>query len=102
MSTESKVERAIVLQLLRDDREQTWSRARLGIELDGDRAAAAAATATTGDAADPARRTVRPDAPDVEAALRRLGEDGVLCLSEEDAWASRATRRLDELGLIGV
>jgi hypothetical protein len=92
----SRLERAIVLQLLRDDRERMWSRARLEIELDGERAAA------VGDGADPAVEAVCPRDPDVEVALRRLGEDGVLCLSDEAAWASRATRRLDELGLIGV
>jgi hypothetical protein len=40
--------------------------------------------------------------PDLEAGLRRLEGEGVLCLSEQEVWVSRATRRLDELGLIGV
>jgi hypothetical protein len=38
----------------------------------------------------------------LEKALRRLERDGVLGLSEHQAWASSAARRLDELELIGV
>ena len=90
----ARIERAIVLQLLRADRERTWSRERLGIELDGDRAGPASSRAVAGGpaAAD----------HDIEAGLQRLEAEGVLCLSEREVWASRATRRLDELGLIGV
>jgi hypothetical protein len=73
----SRLERAIVLQLLRDDRERRWSRAELGAEIDAEASA-------------------------VEEALRRLSGEGVVCLSERDAWASAAARRLDELGLIGL
>jgi hypothetical protein len=73
----SRLERAIVLQLLRDDREQGWSRAELAMEIDA-------------------------EPPAMEEALRRLSGEGVLCLVEEKVWASRAARRLDELGLIGV
>jgi hypothetical protein len=71
------LERAIVLQLLRDDRDERWSRAELGMEVDA-------------------------EAPAVEAALGRLSGEGVLCLADEQVWASRAARRLDELGLIAV
>jgi hypothetical protein len=78
----AELERAIVLQLLRDDRERMWSRAQLRGELEADRS------------------EVGQDA--VEEALRRLAGEGVLCLSEEAAWASRAARALDELGLISV
>ena len=74
---DSRLERAIVVQLLRDDREQKWSRAELSVELGA-------------------------EAPAVEEALRRLARDGILCLAEEEVWASRAARRLDELGLIGL
>jgi hypothetical protein len=42
------------------------------------------------------------EAPGVEEALRRLNGEGVLHLAEEAVWASRAARRLDELGLIGI
>jgi hypothetical protein len=73
----SKLERAIVLQLLRDDRDERWSRAELGVEMGAETTA-------------------------MEEALRRLGGDGILCLADEDVWASRAARRLDELGLIGL
>jgi hypothetical protein len=73
----SRLERAIVLQLLRDDRGQRWSRAELGMEIDA-------------------------EVPVMEEALRRLSGEGVLCLAEEEVWASRAARRLDELGLVGV
>jgi 2-keto-4-pentenoate hydratase len=72
-----RLERAIVLQLLRDDREQRWTREELLAEIDA-------------------------EAPALERALSRLGADGVLCAAEEHVWASRAARRVDELGLIGV
>jgi hypothetical protein len=82
-STESRavngprLERAIVLQLLRDDRERGWSSPELGIEMDA-------------------------EAPTLEEALRRLEGEGVLCLAQDAVQASRATRRLDELGLLSV
>jgi hypothetical protein len=91
MGTESKasraadgtgLERAIVLQLLRDDRERMWSRAQLETELEADQS------------------EVGREA--VEEALRRLELEGVLGMSEDVAWASSAARRLDELGLISV
>lgn len=72
------LERAIILQLLRDDHELMWSREQLMTELEPDRSEV------------------------VEEALGRLEQEGVLGLSDEAAWASRAARRLDELGLIGV
>jgi 2-keto-4-pentenoate hydratase len=72
-----RLERAIVLQLLRDDHEQRWSREELLAEIDA-------------------------EAPALERALSRLGADGVLCVIETHAWASRAALRMDELGLIGV
>jgi len=91
MYTESKgsrasdgpgLERAIVLQLLRDDREHMWSRTELERELEAGRA------------------EVGQEA--VAQALRRLAGKGVLGMSEEAAWASNAVRALDELGLISV
>jgi DNA-binding GntR family transcriptional regulator len=72
-----RLERAIILQLLRADHEQRWSPAQLEAEL-------GTAPAV------------------VEAALRRLECDGVLSLSQGTVWASRAAWRLDELGLIGI
>jgi DNA-binding HxlR family transcriptional regulator len=72
------VERAIVLQLLREDHEQRWTRAELTREI-----------------------------PDFEPAmldeaLTRLDREGVLHWRESSVWASRAARRLDELELISV
>jgi DNA-binding GntR family transcriptional regulator len=72
-----RLERAIVLQLLRDDREPRWSHEALLAELG------------VGE-------------PVLEAALGRLDAEGVLCMSPDEVWASRAARRLDELELIGI
>jgi hypothetical protein len=77
-----RLERAIVLQLLRDDRERIWPRAQLRAELEADQS------------------EHRQEA--VEEALGRLEEEGLLGMSEEETWASNAVRRLDELGLISV
>ncbi len=73
----SRLERRIVLQLLRDDHDQKWSPAELG-------------------------ETVEVDLPIVAAALGRLAEEGVLSWDEDAVWASRAACRLEELGLICV
>ena len=72
------VERAIVLQLLRDDHEECWPRVELAHEL----------------------RDCEPMI--LEQALTRLERDGVLHLDRSCAWASRAARRLDELELVGL
>jgi hypothetical protein len=106
MDTESKgqqaahdagLERAIVLQLLRDDHERMWSRAQLAIELSSELNAAApdAEQAQEGEQAQAGRQAV-------EDALRRLERDGVIGITSQQAWASGAARRLDELGLIAV
>jgi hypothetical protein len=73
----SRLERAIILQLLRDDRDASWSRDELLMELGG-------------------------EMPPLEEALVRLQADGVVSISDEQASASGAARRLNELGLIGV
>jgi hypothetical protein len=78
----TRLERAIVLQLLRDDHERMWSRAQLTSELEA------------GDA--------EIGRPAVEQALRRLEREGVLGCTDREVWASSAARRLDELELIGV
>ena len=72
------VERAIVLQVLRDDHEERWARAELAREI--------------------------PDfEPEVlDEALAELEQDGVLRREERTVWASRAARRLDELELISI
>jgi hypothetical protein len=72
------VERAIVLQVLREDHEERWCRTELGRELaDFDRVA-------------------------LDEALVRLAADGVLHCSGEVVCVSRAARRLDELEMIGI
>ena len=85
-SDHTGLERAIVLQLLRDDHERMWSHAQLAIELESE---------LESDQAEVGRQTVRE-------ALRRLEREGVLGMTEHQAWASNAARRLDELGLIAV
>ena len=73
----ARLQRAIILQLLRDDRGRRWSREELGAEL----------------ATEP---------PMLEEAITGLGGDGVLCADGGTIWASRAVLRLDELGLIAL
>jgi hypothetical protein len=80
------LERAIVLQLLRDDHELMWSRAQLAVELSSELDA---------DRSQGGRQAI-------DDALGRLERDGVIGISEQQAWASGAARRLDELGLIAV
>jgi hypothetical protein len=74
---EPRLERAIVLQLLRDDHAPSWALHELLVELGASQAP-------------------------VEQAIARLQGDGLLSLAEERLSASRAARRLDQLGLIGV
>jgi predicted ArsR family transcriptional regulator len=73
----ARVERAVVLQLLRDDHRQHWSRAELADELGA-------------------------EAPAIEAALTRLHAEGVVRLDDDRISASPATRRLDGLELLAV
>ncbi len=73
-----RVERAIVLQTLREDHDRHWSRDELTAELHH---------------ADP--RTI-------DEALTRLKDEGVIELAGEIARASPATLCLDELGMIAV
>jgi Fe2+ or Zn2+ uptake regulation protein len=79
---EETLERAIVLQLLRDDHERKWSRAQLALELQADGA--------------------EIDREAVDEAVSRLEREGVLGATEQEVWASTAAWRLDELELIGV
>jgi hypothetical protein len=79
-----RLERAIVLVLLSGDRESLgadgeprWSCARLAAELG-------------------------IEAQALQDALERLSHAGVVCLAGTEVWASRAARRMDELGLIGI
>jgi hypothetical protein len=73
-----RIERAIILQVLRDDHGDRWSRAELEVEISN----------------------VEP--LDISDALARLGQDGIVQISGESVSASRAVRRLDELGLIAI
>ena len=71
-------ERAIVLQLLRDDHDKQWSRAELETELDD----------------------VEPLA--LSEDIAQLKRHGVAVVQAEYIVASRCARHLDELGLIAV
>jgi hypothetical protein len=80
--SEETLERAIVLQLLRDDHERKWPRTQLAIELEAD--------------------GEEIDRGAIDEAVRRLEREGVVGCAEQELWASDAARRLDELDLIGV
>jgi DNA-binding HxlR family transcriptional regulator len=71
-------ERAIVLQILRDDHEERWPRAELAKEI----------------------TDFEPTV--LDEALGRLERDGVLHLQGDSVSAARAARRLDELELISI
>lgn len=71
-------ERAIVLQVLRDDHDDRWARAELEGEI----------------------YDIEPLV--ISEALERLREVGVVHLSGELVWASRCARRLDALGMISI
>lgn len=77
-SWDEVVQRAIVLQLLREDHDERWSRAELETELD-------------------------PTTPiDLNDALHQLHQEGVLHLHGELVLASPATRHIDTLGMISI
>jgi hypothetical protein len=71
-------ERAIVLQVLRDDRAERWSRAELECEI----------------------YDIEPSL--LAEAMERLREEGVVHLAGESVWASRCARHLDALGMISI
>lgn len=68
-------QRAVVLQVLRDDHPERWT----GVELE---------------------RSIEPEA--VRAALALLTVEGVVVVDGEMVTASPCARHLDALGLIGV
>jgi hypothetical protein len=72
------VERAVVLQVLRDDHERRWSRAELESRL------------------------ADIDRDVLDGAVAGLAAGGVLCVESGVVWASDAAWCLDQLGLIGV
>jgi hypothetical protein len=71
-------QRALVLQLLRDDHVERWARAELERGADD------------------------LDALTISDALALLEADGVVVLDGESVSASRCARRLDALGLVGI
>jgi hypothetical protein len=71
------LQRAIVLQLLREDHPRRWTRSDLAAELHAEQR-------------------------DVDAAVRALDADGVVCGADGEVWASRAALRLDELQLVAI
>lgn len=71
-------ERAIVLQLLRDDHDERWSHAELQAAVSD----------------------LEPSA--LTSALERLEQHGVVARPDEYVLASRCARHVDDLGLVGV
>lgn len=75
---EEGTQHVIVLQLLRKEHPQDWSRSELQAELDD----------------------IDPDA--ITVAIERLQEHGVVCVDGEQLRACACARHLDALGFIGV
>jgi hypothetical protein len=73
-----RAERAIVLQVLRDDHDERWSRAELEAELHD------------------------VEAYTVAEALNTLREAGVLHLSGDLVWPSRCAQHLNALGMVSI
>jgi hypothetical protein len=73
----SRLERAVVLELLDSGSEQRRSLAQL-------------------------REQLGAGAEELEAAVAALAAAGVLCLAEGLTWAAPPARRLDELELIAI
>jgi hypothetical protein len=73
-----RAQRAIMLQLLLTDRNPTWSRAELELEIS--------------------------DIPphDIQDALRTLTQEGLVRLDGELLSAARAVRHLDRLGMVSI
>lgn len=71
-------ERAVVLQVLRDDHPRRWTRAELRSEI----------------------YDIAPEA--IRQALKRLETHGVICVEGREIWASKCARRLDMLGMVSI
>jgi hypothetical protein len=71
-------ERAVILQVLRDDHDPRWSRAALEREI----------------------YDIQPI--EIADALGRLQQEGVVHLSGEQVWASRCALHLDALGMVSI
>jgi hypothetical protein len=76
MTDEEQIERALVLQVLRNDHDERWTRAELEAE--------------------------DFDPLTVDEALRRLAAEGVVILEGQQVRASTCARRIDALELIGI
>jgi hypothetical protein len=72
-----RIERSIVLQLLRDDHDERWSRAELEKEVNAEPAV-------------------------LSGALARLERHGVVVALDDCVLASRCARHIDALELIGI
>jgi len=77
-AAERRVQRLVVLQLLRDDHEDGWSVCDLSEELS------------------------EVEAQMLAGAIDSLTSEGVLCADGDALWASPALRRVDQVGLICV
>lgn len=78
LPSDPRIERAIILQLLRDDHDERWSRAELEVEF-GD---------------------VAPEA--LSSAIEHLERQGTVVMQRGHVLASPSVRRIDELGLVGI
>ncbi len=78
LPSDPRIERAIVLQLLRDDHDEQWSRSELEAEASD----------------------AEPSA--LSSAIECLERHGVVLALDNRVLASRCARHLDALGLIGV
>ncbi len=78
LKDEEIAERAVVLQVLRDDHDERWARAELEREI----------------------YDIEPAA--IAEALERLREHGVVHVSGHLVWASRCAWHLDELGMVSI
>lgn len=76
--SDRQVQRAIVVQTLRDDHDARWTRIELAAELED------------------------ADLLTIADALARLQSEGVVQLDGDEVMASAATRRLDALELIAL
>ncbi len=78
LESEETAQRAVVLQVLRNDHEERWTRAELECEI----------------------YDVPPLA--ISDALERLRQESVVHLHGEDVWASRCALHLDVLGMVSI
>jgi hypothetical protein len=78
LESDEIAERAIVLQVLRDDRDERWSRAELEREI----------------------YDIEPLV--IRDALERLRQEGVVHLAGDWVWASRCACHLDMLGMVSI